>query len=314
MVNPIPPKVSISVITYNQKSFLIECLDSCLAQDYSNFEIVIADDGSSDGTQDVAMDYQNRYPDRVRFVHSGVNGGISKNCNSAWKACSGEWIKTIAGDDKLKPDCLTSFVNEVVKDGGACDAYFSKMTTFDQDGNLNEVLLDDFFYSLSDDDRLKYALYKNPLPAPTCFIKRATLEEVGFANEKYVMLEDYPLWFNLLQARKKIKSVDVSTIFYRVGFGVSNGAERICNISYVRSVHAFRVEKLWPHLGFWSLLKKMDDLAYFYQKSIGYKYFENKKSWLYFSLVLLTAPSRLFSLMLLSKRIFALVIRTTSLR
>lgn len=314
MTNSIHPKVSISVITYNQKSFLIECLDSCLAQDYSNFEIVIADDGSSDGTQDVAMDYQRRYPYLIRFVHSGANGGISKNCNSAWKACSGEWIKTIAGDDRLKPDCLSSFVNEVLKDGGACDAYFSRMTNFDQDGNLNEVLLDDFFYSLSDDDRLKYFFYRNPLPAPTSFIKRAALEEVGFADEKYVMLEDYPLWFNFLQAKKKIKPVDVSTIFYREGFGVSKGTERICNISYVRSLHSFRVEKLWPHLESWSFFKKMDDLAYFYQRSIGYQYFGNKKGVLYYFLVLLMAPARLFSLLLLSKKFFMLVIRTTALR
>jgi glycosyltransferase involved in cell wall biosynthesis len=314
MVNLPHPKVSISVITYNQKDFLIECLDSCLAQNYPNFEIVIADDGSSDGTPEIALDYQRNYPGVIRFVQSSANSGISKNCNSAWRACSGEWIKTIAGDDKLKPDCLTSFVNEVLKDNGACDAYFSRMTTFDKDGNLNEVDLDLFFYSLSDEDRLKYSLYKNPLPAPTCFIKKSALEEVGFANEKYVMLEDYPLWFNLLLLKKKIKPVDVSTVFYRVGFGVSNGAERICNVLYVRSLHAFRVEKLWPYLGGWALLKKLDDLTYFHQKSIGYKYLGNKKGWLYSVLVLLMAPLRLFSLLLLSNRVFALVIRSTSMR
>jgi glycosyltransferase involved in cell wall biosynthesis len=250
----------------------------------------------------------------IKIILGSKNSGITVNCNNAWRACSGDWIKTIAGDDKLKPDCLIKFINDVVSDGGEYDAYFSRMENFDENGNLNEVLLNEFFFSLSEDDRLKYTLYKNPLPAPTCFIKRVVLEEIGFASENYVMLEDYPLWFNLLRAKKKIKAVDASTVLYRVGFGVSNGIERICNISYVRSLHAFRVEKLWPHLGFWSFFKKLDDITYFYQQSIGYQYFENKKSWLYSLLVLLTAPFRLFSLLLLSKRFFALVIRTTSLR
>lgn len=308
------PKVSISIITFNQKSFLVECIDSCLSQNYENFEIVIADDASTDGTRDLLLQYANQYPKMIKIRLASKNSGIAVNCNNAWRACSGDWIKTIAGDDKLKPDCLINFVNDVVKDGGVCDAYFSRMENFDKNGNLSEVLLDKFFFSLSDDDRLKYVLYKNPLPAPACFIKRSVLEELGFANENYVMLEDYPIWFNLLATKKKIKAVDASTVLYRVGFGVSNGAERICNISYVRSLHAFRVEKLWPHLGVWSFLKKLDDVTYFYQRSIGYQYFENKKNGLYSLLVLLTAPFRLFSLLLLSKRFFALVIRTTSLR
>jgi glycosyltransferase involved in cell wall biosynthesis len=62
------PKVSIAVITFNQKNFLIECLDSCLMQNYSNFEIIIADDRSIDGTHEVALAYQSRYPDLITFL------------------------------------------------------------------------------------------------------------------------------------------------------------------------------------------------------------------------------------------------------
>lgn len=308
------PKVSISIITYNQKDFLVECIDSCLCQNYENFEIIVADDASTDGTQDILLRYAEKYPEKIKIKLALKNTGISANCNNAWRACSGEWIKTIAGDDKLMPNCLSLFVNEVVKDRGEYDVYFSRMTTFDHHGNLNEIYLDEFFFSLSEDNRFKYVLYKNPLPAPACFIKFAVLEDVGFADEKFFMLEDYPLWFNLLRAKKKIKIINTPTVFYRVGFGVSNGKEGICNISYVRSLHAFRIKKLWPYLGLWSFFKKLDDLTYFYQKSLGYQYFGNKKSWLYSLFMLLTAPLRLFSFLLLSKRLFFLVIRTTSLR
>jgi alpha-1,3-rhamnosyltransferase len=308
------PKVSIAIITYNQKDFLGECIESCLAQDYQNFEIVIADDGSSDGTKEAILRYAAQYPTLIKSVVADKNSGISVNCNNAWRACSGEWIKTIAGDDKLKPHCLSSFVAQVAKDEGKCDAYFSHMTTFDKYGAVNEVRLDDFFFGLSDEDRLKFALYKNPLPAPTCFIKKSALEDAGFADVDFMMLEDYPLWFKLLELKKKISSIDASTIFYRVGFGVSNGAEKICNIFYVRSLHAFRVKKLWPHLRGWTSLKKLDDLAYFYQNSWGHRFLGNKRGLAYSVLVLLMAPFRLFSWLLLSKRVFSWVIRSTSLR
>lgn len=308
------PKISIAIITYNQKFFLDECIESCLLQDYQNFEIIIADDGSSDGTKEAILQYAVLYPNLIKPVLVDKNAGISANCNNAWRACSGEWIKTIAGDDKLKPHCLSYFMAQVLKDKGSCDAYFSHMTTFDINGAVNEVRLNDFFFSLSVEDRLKFALYKNPLPAPTCFIKKSVLESVGFADVDFMMLEDYPLWFKLLELKKKISSIDASTIDYRVGFGVSNGAEKICNIFYVRSLHAFRVKKLWPHLRGWSSLKKLDDLAFFYQNSLGHRFLGNERGLAYSVLLLLMAPFRLFSWLLLSNRVFSWVIRFTSLR
>lgn len=51
------PLVSVAVITYNQKGFMRECIESILDQDYSNLEIVIADDGAIDGTQEMLCDY-----------------------------------------------------------------------------------------------------------------------------------------------------------------------------------------------------------------------------------------------------------------
>lgn len=56
------PSVSVAIITYNQREFLRECIDSILNQDYSNFEIVVADDASTDGTQDMLREYDRKHP------------------------------------------------------------------------------------------------------------------------------------------------------------------------------------------------------------------------------------------------------------
>lgn len=97
------PKVSIHIIAYNQESFIEEAIDSALAQDYPNLEVVIADDCSSDRTPAILLDYQRRYPGRVIAVLGDQNLGVSGNSNRGLKACTGDLIAFMGGDDVLLP-------------------------------------------------------------------------------------------------------------------------------------------------------------------------------------------------------------------
>lgn len=99
--------VSIAIITYNQKEFLRECIESCLEQDYKNTEIVVADDGSTDGTQDMLREYEKKYPGKFVLRLSGKNQGITKNSNLAHFACSGKYIAWMGGDDLMSPNKIT---------------------------------------------------------------------------------------------------------------------------------------------------------------------------------------------------------------
>lgn len=76
------------VVTYNQKNFIGECLDSILAQDYENFEIVVADDFSTDGTREILQEYKNKYTNKFVLKFADKNQGITKNSNLALFACS----------------------------------------------------------------------------------------------------------------------------------------------------------------------------------------------------------------------------------
>ena len=100
------PKVSVAIITYNQRDLIPETLQSVLTQDYDDFEIVVADDGSVDGSQKLLLDYQHRYPNRIKLVLSEQNQGITKNCNKAFFACTGEYIAWLGGDDLFYPGKL----------------------------------------------------------------------------------------------------------------------------------------------------------------------------------------------------------------
>lgn len=93
------PKVSVMIITYNQSHLIAETIESVLSQDYSNLEIVVADDASTDGTRDVILDFQRRYPGIVVPVLNEKNLGITGNSNAAFFACTGELIAVLGGDD-----------------------------------------------------------------------------------------------------------------------------------------------------------------------------------------------------------------------
>ena len=100
------PLISYILITYNQESFVREALDGAFSQTYSPLEIIIADDGSMDGTVQVISEMLEDYrgPHKVAFLHGGKNVGIAKNVNKAMANANGEYFIIAAGDDKSLPE------------------------------------------------------------------------------------------------------------------------------------------------------------------------------------------------------------------
>jgi glycosyltransferase involved in cell wall biosynthesis len=101
------PKVSVVVPIYNQAAFIRETVDSVLAQDYENVELVLSDDGSTDGTTEILREYADREPARVRVVASERNTGIAGAFNRALDAHTGEYVAWLGGDDVMLPGKLS---------------------------------------------------------------------------------------------------------------------------------------------------------------------------------------------------------------
>lgn len=112
--NTVWPKVSVMVITYNQRHLIDETLESVLTQNYQNFEIIVADDGSTDGSREVILEYQRRYPNIVVPILNERNLGITGNSNAAFFACSGELIAILGGDDLFLPDKLRAQAQQFI--------------------------------------------------------------------------------------------------------------------------------------------------------------------------------------------------------
>lgn len=99
------PLVSICVPTYNGEKYLRECLNSVLAQTFSDFEVLIVDDQSSDNTFCIAQEYAEK-DTRIRVMRNDKNLGLVGNWNQCVELASGEWIKFVFQDDLIAPACL----------------------------------------------------------------------------------------------------------------------------------------------------------------------------------------------------------------
>jgi glycosyltransferase involved in cell wall biosynthesis len=90
---------------YNAQRYLREAVESLLAQTMGDFEIVLCDNASSDGTADVCREFERRDP-RVKYHRNGTNLGVAANFNRAFELCSGEYFKWAAYDDLHAPTYL----------------------------------------------------------------------------------------------------------------------------------------------------------------------------------------------------------------
>lgn len=119
------PKISVIVPVYNVEKYLPRCIDSILAQTFTDFELLLIDDGSSDYSGKICDEYA-KNDERIRVFHQ-ENGGVSSARNIGLDNAKGEWISFVDSDDWLENECYSSLLS----DGDiadltyfGCDCYF----------------------------------------------------------------------------------------------------------------------------------------------------------------------------------------------
>jgi glycosyltransferase involved in cell wall biosynthesis len=112
----IKPKVSIALASYNGERFIRAQLDSLMAQDYNDFEIVVSDDHSTDSTLSILNEYRELYPEKLRLIESARNEGARKNFEKAIRACTGEFVALCDQDDYWHPDKLQVLLSSIQND------------------------------------------------------------------------------------------------------------------------------------------------------------------------------------------------------
>ena len=110
-------KISVIIPVYNVKDTLKRAVDSVLNQTYPEIEIILSDDGSTDGSSAMCDEYAAKYPEKIRVIHD-KNGGLSAARNRAMKLVSGRYMGFLDSDDYILPD-MYAYLYDLMKKEGA---------------------------------------------------------------------------------------------------------------------------------------------------------------------------------------------------
>lgn len=183
------------IVTYNQERWVEEAIHSAVSQDYPNLEVVVADDGSSDGTKSIIQRIAAENPRRIVPILGSTNVGVTPNCNRGLRACRGRYIAFGAGDDIFLPGKITAQVAWLEADAGRVLC-----------GHDVEMIAEDgkFIDHYSSHYRLLSgrgagALIRSgvPFPATSAMMRRQAVPASGF-DERIVIISDQKLWIDCL--------------------------------------------------------------------------------------------------------------------
>ena len=213
------PLVSILIPSYNHEIFISECLDSIVRQPYSNLELVIVDDCSTDATPQIIESFiekKNHRFTRVVFQKHTENLGIPRTFNELLFLASGKYVKYIASDDKLHEESIFPFVEELEK---GYDIVYGDLLLITEKGKLirrAKGLRDIGKNYTIDSFNICDCLHKEgPTVGSAWMMRTESLKKIGGFDENAI-IEDWELVCRILSRNLKISYIDKIAAYYRV--------------------------------------------------------------------------------------------------
>ena len=213
-------KVSFILPIYNVEKYLSECVESILAQTYSDFEILLVDDGSPDNCPALCDEWAKK-DSRIKALHK-PNGGLSDARNYGLEHAQGDYVIFVDSDDFwVNKDCLQRLMNVVDAHpecdfiGFNCSYYYSDTKTYNK-----WVAYDESLSKPTDKDNVLRSLVASgtfPMSACLKVLKRKALLEINLNFIKGLLSEDIPWFIDLLEGAKKCMFINDYIYAYRQG-------------------------------------------------------------------------------------------------
>jgi len=189
------PFISVIIPTYNHAHFLTQSLRSVLDQEYSNFEVLVVDNNSSDNTDDVVLGFKD---DRIRLLKIHNKGVIAASRNLGIRHAKGNWIAFLDSDDIWYKTRINTLINKLTC--GKYDVISTDEMVRNHDINSLKVLrmgpyTKNFYETM--------LFYGNRLSTSATIVRRSFLIDNNLLfseNKKYITVEDYDLWMKLAQS------------------------------------------------------------------------------------------------------------------
>lgn len=214
------PAVSVVIPTYNQENNLRRAVESVLRQTYTDYELIIVDDGSTDNTPKVIDEYAKK-DNRIKSITQDNSGAPARPTNRAIQECVGKYVAILQHDDEWLPEklskqvaffedsgnqnysmvmCDVTVINDF--DNAVSQIYFDKQ-------NMQEILVHNIIYFLS-----------FPL------IKKEVFDKIGLFDTRFRIMDDYDFWLRFCEEGFCYGKVpELLAIYHARRAGITRGAK-----------------------------------------------------------------------------------------
>jgi len=198
------PKVTVGVLTWNQKKDVLECLESIVRMTYPNYDVVVIDNGSRDGTSEAVKEH---FPN-VHYVYNSENLGCAEGQNCEIREAiklGSEYLFTIANDAIVEPSTLTELVREAEKDPRIAFAfpkvyhYGTNKIWFAKGARISEIdwrrgLVTGHIQNTEDNPECDIFCDADIYPGGFCMVRLEAVQKGGFLNTSYNIFFDDTEW------------------------------------------------------------------------------------------------------------------------
>jgi glycosyltransferase involved in cell wall biosynthesis len=239
-------RISVWITSYNQRELLVEAVESVLAQTLPPQQVIIVDDASSDGSQEVIAAYATRYPDWITPLYHERNCGVAQSRNEALQMATGEYVTYCDGDDRFLPTKLEREAAALLANPQA------------------EIAFSDFFFVNASGERtMRWAETKRPpegevlcqivgreFPRRTLFrfelVNYQRWRESGLYDVNLSLYEDWEMRIRLTERCRVAYVAEPGFEFRRGNQGLSNvpAAAHLAATDYIVEKHRPLLEQL----------------------------------------------------------------------
>ena len=208
-------KISVVMPAYNAEQYIKETIDSVRAQTFSDWELLVVDDGSVDNTRKIALDLSAE-DRRIRVLCNEMNCGVAKSRNRGVEEANGEWIAFLDSDDLWDAQKLEKQLKLIERHPDAKLTYTAS-AFISATGNR-------YSYVLQAKPKIDYKglLHNNLLSCSSVMVKRDLMLENPFPNGE--LHEDYAVWLQMLRKLPFAYGVDEPLLIYRLSNASRSGS------------------------------------------------------------------------------------------
>ncbi|MBD2771530.1 glycosyltransferase [Iningainema tapete] len=200
------PNVSVIIPTYKRANLVSQAIESVLAQTYTDYEIIVVNDGSPDRTKEVLAKFEHK----IIAIHQ-ENQGVSAARNTGIKAAAGKYIAFLDDDDMWLANKLEKQI-ACLESNPKIGLVYSDMFYFNEDGVLPNTWGQANPTPPVQECWLLFV--RNFIPTPSVVVRRECLEQVGLFDETLATCEDYDLWLRIIE-KWSVHFLNEPLVYYR---------------------------------------------------------------------------------------------------